>query len=137
MTGEPSTAIANLVFRYARAYDERDLDALGSCFVDDATFSWRIVDGPEGGPFVGRDAIVRSNAASLASQTDRRRHVMTNLEILGDGDERRVRSYMTLFAIDGGRLSALTTGVYDDVVVRGTDDTWRFSSRQLLCDLPF
>jgi len=104
------TKIAGLVFDYAFAYDERDLEGLRACFIDGATFSWSIVDGPSGGPFEGADAIVASNAASLASQNDRRRHVMTNVTIRGEGDERTVRSYMTLSAI---------------------------ASRRLICDLPF
>ena len=137
MSDESSIAIYNLVFRYARAYDERDLAGLASCFVEDATFSWHIVDGASGGPFDGRDAIVQSNGASLASQTDRRRHLMTNVTISGDGDERKVSSYLTLFSIQDGRLTPLMTGVYDDIVVRGADGAWLFSSRELTCDLPF
>lgn len=128
--------IANLVFAYARAYDERDLPGLAACFVPEATFAWEIAGGPSGGPFEGAEAIVASNAASLASQDDTRRHVMTNVSITGEGDTRSVWSYLTLFAHQGGRLVALTTGVYTDEVVR-VDDTWKFRTRHLLCDLPF
>lgn len=129
--------IANLLFDYARAYDERDLATLGAAFVEDGTFSWEIKDGPSGGPFDGRDAIVASNQASLDSQDDTRRHVMTNVTITGEGDTRSVSSYLTLFAHQGGALRALTTGVYTDQVVRVADGSWKFRARHLLCDLPF
>lgn len=131
------TAISNLLFDYALAYDERDLDGLRACFIDDATFSWSIVNGPTGGPFEGVDSIVASNAASLASQSDRRRHVMTNVTIRGEGDERMVRTYMSLSAIADRTFTPLTTGVYTDTVVKGDDGKWRFLSRALVCDLPF
>lgn len=128
--------IRNLIFAYARAYDERDLAGLAACFVEDATFSWEIANGPSGGPYEGRDAIVASNKASLDSQDDTRRHVMTNVTFEGDGDKRRVTSYLTLFAHQEGQLRALTTGVYTDDVVR-EGDGWKFHTRHLLCDLPF
>jgi len=128
--------IRNLVHDYARAYDERDLDGLGACFVDDASFAWEIANGPAGGPFEGRDTIVSSNKASLDSQHDTRRHVMTNVTIIGDGDRRTVTSYLTLFAHQEGQLRALTTGVYTDEVTR-VGSEWKFRSRHLLCDLPF
>jgi uncharacterized protein (TIGR02246 family) len=128
--------IRNLIYAYARAYDERDLDRLLGCFVADATFAWEIANGPAGGPFEGRDAIVASNKASLDSQDDTRRHVMTNVAIEGDGETRSVTSYMTLFAHQDGQLRPLTTGVYTDSVVR-QDGRWQFRSRHLLCDLPF
>lgn len=128
--------IANLVFAYARAYDERDLDGLRACFVPEATFAWEIANGPSGGPFEGAEAIVASNQASLDSQDDTRRHVMTNLSITGDGETRHVTSYLTLFAHQDGRLVALTTGVYTDEVVR-VGGAWKFRTRHLLCDLPF
>jgi 3-phenylpropionate/cinnamic acid dioxygenase small subunit len=128
--------IRNLVFGYARAYDERDLEGLAACFVPEATFSWEIRNGPSGGPFEGRDAIVASNQASLDSQDDTRRHVMTNVTFAGEGDTRTVTSYLTLFAHQDGQLRVLTTGVYTDVVVR-VGCAWRFRDRHLLCDLPF
>jgi 3-phenylpropionate/cinnamic acid dioxygenase small subunit len=136
MTISDEQQIRNLVFTYARAYDERRLDTLGDCFTADAVFAWEIAGGPSGGPFEGRDAIVSSNAASLASQDDTRRHVMTNVIIEGDGDKRTVTSYLTLFAHQDGQLRALTTGVYSDEVVR-VDAGWKFRNRHLLCDLPF
>ncbi|MCZ4500270.1 MAG: putative aromatic ring hydroxylating dioxygenase beta subunit [Marmoricola sp.] len=128
--------IRNLVFAYARAYDGRDLDGLLGCFVEDATFAWEIANGQTGGPYEGRDAIVASNKASLDSQNDTRRHVMTNVLIEGSGETRSVSSYMTLFAHQEGQLRPLTTGVYTDTVVR-QDGRWQFHSRHLLCDLPF
>jgi 3-phenylpropionate/cinnamic acid dioxygenase small subunit len=136
LTMSDEDLIRNLIFAYARAYDERDLDGLRACFVEDATFSWEIADGPSGGPFEGRDAIVASNKASLDSQDDTRRHVMTNVAFAGEGDKRSVSSYMTLFAHQDGQLRPLTTGVYTDEVVRDGDG-WKFRARHLLCDLPF
>ena len=136
MTTSDEQLITNLVHDYARGYDERDLDVMGACFHPDGVFSWEIKNGPAGGPFEGAAAIVESNAATLAAQNDTRRHVMTNVTIVGNGDKRSVTSYLTLFAHQDGRLVALTTGVYTDEVVK-TDGAWRFSRRHLLCDLPF
>lgn len=129
--------IRNLIHQYGKAYDDRDADTMGECFTEDGEFRWSIKDGPSGGPFIGPADIAGSMRAVLDSQADTRRHVMTNLIFGGDGKTRTAVSYLTLFAHQDGMLKPMTTGVYEDVLERGDDGSWKFLSRQLVCDLPF
>lgn len=129
-------SVEALVYRYAYAYDTRDLDGMGACYTPDAEFDWSIVEGPSGGPFVGRDAIVASNQASLAVQDDRRRHLMSNVVVTESGDTATATSYLALAVIAGGQLTIVATGRYSDRLVR-SGKGWLFTSRSLVMDLPF
>lgn len=73
---------------------------------------------------------------SAQSQADQRRHVTTNVVIEQKGDTATAQSYLTLFSSRDGTLTALSTGKYDDELVR-TEDGWKFSRRHIALDLPY
>jgi len=129
--------IEDVLNAYAHAYDDRDAAAVGEAFAVDGTMSFRIADGDVIGPFEGREAIVAMMASTLAGQADQRRHLASTFTLDHvDGETARARSYLTLAAVADGKLEVLTTGRYEDELVR-VDGAWLLSSRHLALDLPF
>lgn len=129
--------IENLLNAYALAYDENDMDAMEECFTEDAGMTLRIQDGDLLGPFEGREAIVKLMRDSLASQTDQRRHIVTNLVIRDlAGSVARAESYLTLISVEGNALTVLSTARYEDRLVLDSG-RWRFSGRHVQLDLPY
>ncbi len=129
-------SIANLVAKYAWAYDTRDWDALAGCFTPDASLTLRVTGGDLVGPFRGHADILRLMRDSAAAQDDLRRHVCTTrvVEPSGPG-EATARGYLTLISVRDGRLEVLSTGTYtDEVVQSGT--SWRLRTRHIELDLP-
>lgn len=129
--------IENLLNRYSLAYDKPDMAVMAATFSDDAVMSLRIGGGDIIGPFDGKEAIMKLMTDSLASQSDQRRHLVTNLVIEKEtDDEATVTSYLTLISVADGKASLLSTAVYEDEV-RKDDGEWRFTKRHIELDLPY
>lgn len=132
----PRESIADLLARYAWAYDTRDWDSLAECFTPDASLTVRVVGGELAGPFRGHAEIMRLMRDSAAAQDDRRRHLCTNLVVDPSGPgTATARSYLTLLSVRNGRLEVLSTGTYTDEVVQ-VGASWRFRARHIELDLP-
>jgi 3-phenylpropionate/cinnamic acid dioxygenase small subunit len=137
LSADDKLAILDLLARSAYAYDERRLDLLEACFYDDAAFSIRIAGVDDMmGPFEGIDTIMGVYRGALDSQTDVRRHVVSNAFFESDGEAPVVLSYLTLFATEHGEARLLCTGVYRDEV-RRRDGTWLIQRRHLDLDSPY
>ena len=123
---------------YALAYDAGDVDTLAECFAVDGVFSYSIEGGVEGGPFTGRVAIRESNSAAIDAQrgTGIRRHIITNVLVDTTDTHAHAVSYLVLTLAKDGRLTVVTTGVYDDELVL-SDGEWHITRRHLHLDLPF
>ena len=126
-------AISELLNRMAYYYDEGHLDELGACFADGAIMSMQIAGGDMVGPFEGRDSIMELYHGAKASQTDVRRHDITNIIFDNSGDTLAVTSYLTLFATAHAETKLLTTGVYRDQVTE-IDGRWKISRRHIDLD---
>ena len=126
--------VHELLARAAYGYDARDLDVLTACFAPDARMVIRIADQATVGPFVGREAVMGLMRQSIETQTDVRRHVITNLffEKCG-GTSARVVSDLSLFATERGQARLLCTGVYRDEVVH-MGGRWVIADRDLHLD---
>jgi hypothetical protein len=76
--------------------------------------------------------------AALGTQTDRRRHVLTNFRYLEEGADRaHVAAYLSLIVTDLlGATVTKSAGVYDTEVVLD-QGSWRFRSVVLDLDAPF
>lgn len=135
-TAEVRAEVEDLLARYALGYDEGDLELIAECFTADAVMSIEVAGAEPAGPFYGREAIIELVRATARSQSDRRRHVLTNLVLEHEGDRARARSYLTLFAVADGELRAVTTGDYD-AELRVTEHGWRLTRLQVRLDLPF
>jgi 3-phenylpropionate/cinnamic acid dioxygenase small subunit len=132
-----SIRIHELMSRYAYALDEHDMAMLEACFAPDASFTIDISGSETVGPFVGREAIMELIRSSAAAQTDRRRHVVSNVFVETSGDDcADVVSNLTLFSIMDGHLNLVTTGIYRDHVT-ATDGCWTILKRHLYLDLPY
>lgn len=129
-------AIHELLSRAAYALDERDVEMLAASFAEDASFSMRIAGGDLIGPFESREGIMQLMTGAMAEQTDKRRHVVSNIFFPADADAGEgviVVSNLTLFATENGAISLLSAGVYRDRVVQ-RDGAWQLLERHLELD---
>jgi len=138
---EDKLAIHELLGRAALGYDERDEDMLASCFAQNANMSMRIGGGDVVGPFQGRDAIMKLMTDSMASQSDVRRHVISNIVFTNEAsgasaDAAQVLSNLTLLATENDNIQLLSAGLYRDDVVR-LDGVWCIANRYLDLDKPY
>ena len=129
-------AIQELLSRSAYGFDEQQLDMLEACFTEDAVFSIRIAGGDLMGPFVGREAIMDLYRNSIESQTDVRRHVVSNIFFESEDGDPVVISNLTLMATEKGEIKLLTAGIYRDTI-RITAEGWRLLNRHLDLDRPY
>ena len=129
--------IQELLSRAAYYFDERRLDELGECFAPDARMLVHINDVGDVGPFEGREAIRKLMADTLASQTDVRRHVISNFFFEEEADDAAtVVSSLVVFSIENGEIKVIISGIYRDRVVKN-GGTWQIGDRYLALDLPF
>jgi len=105
---ELSARAAQLLYAYARAVDEGDLDALAALAVDDVALTR--ADGTRR----GRDGFIALYRAFRDSPVEQSKHVVTNVQAFPeDGGLVRARAYFqaTMFDPDGTRL---VIGQYSD-----------------------
>jgi 3-phenylpropionate/cinnamic acid dioxygenase small subunit len=124
-----STAITNLLFRYAELMDLGDFAGVAGLFAHA-----RIRVGPGDDGFMNAAGMLdvwEQNVIRYPDGTPRTKHVTTNpiVEIDDDGETATVRSYYTVFQqIDEGPLEPIIAGRYHDRFAR-VDGTWRFAER--------
>jgi hypothetical protein len=129
--------ITDLWGDYGAGNDQRDFGLLESCFTEDASFTVHIAGGDTVGPLQPRKDVMEFFRAALGSQTDRRRHVLTNFRYLEEGADRaRVAAYLSLIVTDEGLTVTKSAGAYDTEVVLDQGG-WRFRSVVLDLDSPF
>lgn len=137
MDTENKLAIYDLLGRAAYALDEREIDLLASCFADDAKFIITIAGADPIPPFEGRDGIMKLMTDSMEEQTDKRRHVTTNVFFQSEGnDKAEVVSNLTLYSIENGAIRLVSSGLYKDTLVKN-NAAWQISVRDLYLDLPY
>ena len=130
--------IQKLLYRVCYSNDERDAEMWASCWTEDAQMGGGArseIDAGTAGVFKGREKITAALTRAWKRQTYRRRHVLSNVFLLEDGeDEAVVNSYITLFLIENeGRPKLEITGRYRDHVVRDKGE-WRIKERHAVMD---
>ena len=134
LNAEEKQAISELLSRAAFAYDEKDIEMLSASFSVDAQFTMRIADGDLIGPFEGREGIMKLMIDSMDQQTDKRRHVISNIFFESSQDNNvSVVSNLTLFATENGEIQLLSAGIYHDSVVK-INNNWEVYRRHLDLD---
>lgn len=130
--------IQYLLSRAAYSLDEHAIDDLGALFAENAGFSMRIAGGDLVGPFEGRSAIMDMMNSAVSAQTDKRRHVVSNVFFGEKSDDGAVEviSNLTLLATENGEIRLLTAGVYHDRVLH-TGNGWQICKRHLELDKPY
>jgi 3-phenylpropionate/cinnamic acid dioxygenase small subunit len=120
--------ITQLLYRYARAIDTRDLDALATVFTPDAVIDYAVPGGtrlpfPEMVAWLGR-------ALRVFRTTQ---HALANPLIELDGDAARATTYLQAAHVqvrhDGEETCAVQYGAYADRLVR-TPGGWRIAERR-------
>ena len=130
---EDRFAISELLTRMAYYYDEGLLDHLEASFSPDAVMSMQIAAGDIVGPFQGRENIMTLYRDAKSTQTDVRRHDITNVFFDFADGVISTTSYLTLFATEHGETKLLTTGVYRDIVEQ-SEGIWRVVKRHIDLD---
>ncbi len=133
LSNDDRFAISELLNRMAYFYDEGHLDELSACFADDAIMSMQISGDDMVGPFESRDNIMELYRGAKSTQTDVRRHNVTNVMFDTSGDTPAVTSYLTLFATENSETKLLTTGVYRDQVAQFGSE-WKIIRRHIDLD---
>lgn len=137
MSAADRNEIHELTTAYGWHHDLRDFDSLRRCFTADATYVMKIADGPTFGPHAGVDAIVDQIQTFKNAQRDKRRHHISNIQVIARGrDTATVLSYVIISAVANQELSIKTVGTYTDTVTR-TPDGWRISAKELHLDIRF
>ena len=129
-------AITEMLNHAGVAYDVADVDFLVSTFTDNGTFRMTIAGGDEI-RFEGTETIGALYRDSLKSQSDQRRHLVTNLYFTAETETSATAvSYLVLIAVKDGALTVLSSGMYtDSVVLEG--GAWKIVDRFLQLDLPY
>lgn len=132
--------IEDLLARYAWAFDVADMDTVGDCLTEDATFTIEIARAGRIVTRRGRLNIVTAFATTARSTATASgtplRHVVTNVAWDPiDGDHAVASSYMPTFRIDESGLRPVSLSrCVDQVVLQ--DGGWRFEARRLIFDTP-
>jgi hypothetical protein len=130
-------AISEMLGKGGWAYDAPDVDYLANMFTEEGTFDLSIAGMGQVGSFSTRAEIRKLYEDSLASQSDQRRHVVTNIFFEDETDSSvTAMSYLVLITIKEGALNVISSGVYKDRVVLDGDQ-WRIAHRDLHLDLPY
>ncbi|MHB1953600.1 MAG: nuclear transport factor 2 family protein [Sulfobacillus sp.] len=129
--------IAERIFRYGWAYDERNPELLGDCFSENGIWEGSVMGVEDVGPFEGRAEIVKFLSSFWDFQQDQRRHLFTNI-IIDDLKETRAvaHAYLILTASSNSTMTPVTTGPYRFELLRQAD-SWRLTLLSGGFDAPF
>jgi hypothetical protein len=121
--------ITQLLFRYARAIDTRDLDLLDAIFTPDAHVHYNV---PGGVALPYRE--MKRWLGEVLPRHQVTQHAMSNPLVELDGDRATATTYLTAAHVqegrDGRRHYILQHGVYLDSLAR-TEGGWRITQRRL------
>lgn len=129
-------ALCGLMARFLLGVDEQDAGLVRSALAEDAQ-TCMFLDGEKMGPPPGREGIVGYLEDFWRTQTDQRRHVLSNAIVESAVPGAEVLSfYLTLWATKDRKLRPLATGRYR-VRYAAKDGDARIRSIELVLDGPF
>jgi ketosteroid isomerase-like protein len=124
---EAHSAIRNLAAKYTFAIDDRDLDAIGECFAENARFYSRdgVMDA------VGRKAIVDQFYGRFSVLGHGAHYSHDHVIWVDEDDPHKARGLVSLHAelIRKGKPMLASLRYYDRYIVE--DGAWRFLEREL------
>ena len=128
--------LCELMARFLLGVDEQDSAVIRSVLAEDAE-TCMFLDGEKMGPPPGREGIVAYLADFWRTQTDQRRHVLSNAIVESETPGAEVLSfYLTLYATKDRKLRPIATGRYRVRFVSKDGDV-RIRSIELALDGPF
>ncbi|HUK32852.1 MAG TPA: nuclear transport factor 2 family protein [Vicinamibacterales bacterium] len=127
--------IRNVLIRYGRLLDARDLEGYANLFARDGEWSGGFGDG-KGGP-VGILAFMKAQInPSPSAQPPASYHVMSNFLIDVHGDTATAWSRWTFMSVDRDNKAVVSQGGhYDDTLVRENGE-WKFKRRVVTREVP-
>ena len=128
--------LTGLMSRFLLGVDEQDGEMLRSVLAEDAE-TCMFLEGEKMGPPPGREGIIGYLEEFWHTQTDQRRHVLSNAIVESESAGAAVLSfYLTLYATKEKALRPVATGRYRvHYVSKGGSD--RIRSIELVLDGPF
>ena len=125
-----------LMSRFYLGLDEQDSEMVRSTLAEDAE-TCMVLDGEKMGPPPGREGIVGYLEAFWKTQTDQRRHVLSNAIVESESPGEAVLGfYLTLYATKNRVLRPVATGRYRVHFV-SKNGSERIRSIELVLDGPF
>jgi len=128
--------LCGLMSRFLLGVDEQDAERVRSTLTEDAQ-TGMVLDGEKMGPPPGREGIVGYLQEFWKTQTDQRRHVLSNPIVESESPEAAVLSfYLTLYATKDRKLRPIATGRYRVRYVLKGESGW-IRNIELVLDGPF
>jgi hypothetical protein len=128
--------LSGVMSRFLLGVDEQDADGMRSALAEDAE-NFMLLDGQKIGLPPGREGIVGYIETFWKTQTDQRRHVLSNAIVESESADAAVVSfYLTLYATQDRKLRAVATGKYRVRFVVKGDAAW-IRNVELTLDGPF
>jgi ketosteroid isomerase-like protein len=131
---EDRQAILDVLVRYGRLLDEKDLVGYSKLFADDGVWEGGIgsAEGPEGIQEMLETVFGRVEPGQYGADY----HIMSDFEIDVDGDTATSRSHWTwIIEGDDGKPTAQRSGHYQDELVK-IEGEWKFKHRLTVTELP-
>jgi len=121
--------IQDLLYREARAIDERDWELWRSCYTEDADIDWR-----ENGAIRDRRDAAGAWLASVCENFPQPayQHFVTNIEIQIDGDSAQTRQLQLIpisLASPGGGRQIAFSGIWFEDILRRVESVWKIATR--------
>ncbi|WP_116364369.1 nuclear transport factor 2 family protein [Parahaliea mediterranea] len=133
-TLSPQEGIANLMADYAWFADQRDTEAVSKLFVEQGVLKVPVVNQTMEGP-AQVSSFFSKTWAPLEAMGQQRRHVITNIRPYDvQGDQARVRAYMTVLGSTKGGPSSIKLQGYYEAEVVDTPEGWRFRALTIQVD---
>lgn len=128
--------LCGLMSRFLLGVDQQDAQMIRSVLTEDAQ-TGMVLDGERMGPPPGREGIVGYLEEFWKTQTDQRRHVLSNAILESESPEAAVLSfYLTLYATKDRKLRPVATGRYQVRYVLKGESGW-IRNIELVLDGPF
>jgi len=128
--------VCEVMSRFLLGVDEQDAEMIRSTLLEDAQ-TGMVLDGQKAGPPPGREGIVGYLEEFWRTQSDQRRHVLSNAILESETPGGAVASfYLTLYATKDRVLRPLATGKYRVQFVLKNGSGW-IRHIELVLDGPF
>lgn len=119
--------IQDRIYRYAWAFDERQLTSLKNCFTENAVWEGDIQGVNAVAPIHGRETIATWLSGFWERQMDQRRHMIFDMVVINQSSERaEVIVSLALTSASAAKLSIVLTSFYRFEVVR-EEEIWRIA----------
>lgn len=128
--------ISDLYARYCHIIDRGDAAGFARVYVSDGALIRESPadDGQENLEFRGSAKLEAMMRDSYALNQGRRKHWISGLVVDSSGDDQALgRCYLMVFDVSGVAPVPLTSGRYEDILVK-TPDGWRFRERRVVID---